>query len=410
VRRLNPVPAFLQEGPAAKVLAILDRDGEEARVVGGAVRQAVLGLPAGEIDIATTATPDIVTERAKAAGFKTVPTGFEHGTVTIVVDHIGFEVTTLRRDIETFGRHARVVFGRDWAEDAARRDFTVNAMSLDRSGELFDPFKGEADLAAGHIRFIGDAGLRVREDALRILRFFRFHASIGAGEPDRTGLLACIHERALLTTLSRERVRMELVKLVAAPGAPDAVAIMSEAGLLGALLGGVPLPASFARLAAIEARLGLAPEAARRLAALGVLVQEDAARLRERLRLTNEEFRRLDGIGYGWRGLEPAKGEIAAKTALAVTGPRGFRDRVLIAFARSGAAVDDAVWRDLASLPDRWQAPMFPIAAADFIARGLAEGPALGAALIRAKSLWMAADFPRERARLDAIITAAVAG
>ena len=261
----RPVTALaLTRGPAGAVLAVLDRDGEEARIVGGAVRNALLGMPPGDIDIATTALPDEVIRRTTAAGFRPVATGIEHGTVTVVADGVPFEVTTLRQDIETYGRRAKVVFGRDWRLDAQRRDFTINALFLSRDGAIHDYVGGGADLAAHRVRFIGDPATRIAEDYLRILRFFRFHASYGEGAPDPAGLAAGIRARERIASLSRERVRMELMKLLVAPRAGPTLAVMTEAGILGPVLGGVPLVGSFTRMEAIEAASGLAPDACRR--------------------------------------------------------------------------------------------------------------------------------------------------
>src|SRR5712675_1408754 len=224
-RVLDDAP-WLSSGPAARVLELLDSNGEQARVVGGAVRNALLQIPIGDIDIATTALPDEVIRRAKAAGIKSVPTGIEHGTVTLVVDAQPFEVTTLRQDTETFGRKAKVAFGRDWVGDAERRDFTINGLSVDADGVVHDHVGGLDDIAAKRVRFIGDPNLRIAEDYLRILRFFRIHAAHGAGEPDRNGYLACIRARAGLATLSAERVRMEMLKLMVAQGATGAIAAL----------------------------------------------------------------------------------------------------------------------------------------------------------------------------------------
>src|SRR5271168_4221028 len=210
MRRLDDAP-WLKSGPAARVLELLNGDGEEARVVGGAVRNALLDLPIGDIDIATTAIPEEVNRRAKAAGIKSVPTGIEHGTVTLVVDFQPFEVTTLRQDTETFGRKAKVAFGRDWVRDAERRDFTINGLSVDAGGVIHDHVGGVDDLVARRVRFIGDPNRRIAEDYLRILRFFRIHAAYGTGEPDRAGYLSCIAGRAGLAGLSAERVRMEML-------------------------------------------------------------------------------------------------------------------------------------------------------------------------------------------------------
>ena len=211
--------AWLRQGVVAQLIALLSDGGEETRVVGGAVRNALLGEPHGDIDLATTAVPDEVMQRAAAAGFKPVPTGIEHGTVTVVIDSKPYEVTTLREDVETFGRHANVRFGRDWKKDAERRDFTMNALSASSDGVVHDHVGGIADLKVRRVRFIGDAATRIAEDHLRILRFFRFHARYGIGEPDRTALDACIAGRGGLDGLSRERVWAELRKLLAAPRA-----------------------------------------------------------------------------------------------------------------------------------------------------------------------------------------------
>src|SRR3954447_865307 len=291
---------WLKSGPAARVLALLNGDGEEARVVGGAVRNALLNIPFGDIDIATTALPDEVVQRAKAAGIKSVPTGIEHGTVTLVVDAHPFEVTTLREDTETFGRKAKVAFGRDWVRDAERRDFTINGLSVDAEGRVHDHVGGLADIAARRVRFIGDAGERIAEDYLRILRFFRMHAAYGSGKPDRAGYLACIGGRAGLANLSAERVRAEMLKLLVAEGALVAVTAMGDAGLLQAIFGGVTYTGALAAMISAEQTLGLAPSPVRRLGALSVAVTEDAKRVAARLRLSNAEAKVLDSMGHRW--------------------------------------------------------------------------------------------------------------
>src|SRR6185437_725975 len=214
--------AWLREGPLPRLLAVLDRDGEEAR-------------------------------RVTAAGFKAVPTGIAHGTVTVVIDRHPFEVTTLRLDVETYGRYAKVEFGRDWAGDAHRRDFTINALSVTADGSIHDYTNGLADLAARRVRFIGEAKTRIAEDYLRILRFFRFHAAYGLGDPDRDGLSACVEGRAGLDQLSRERVRMEMMKFLLAARATPTLAVMGEVGLLLRVLGGVPYLATFEMMSKVEA-------------------------------------------------------------------------------------------------------------------------------------------------------------
>jgi poly(A) polymerase len=401
---------WLREPPLSDLLATLDRDGEEARVVGGAVRNALLGLPHGDIDVATTAEPREVMRRTQAAGFKPVPTGIDHGTVTVVVGGHPFEVTTLREDVETFGRHATVRFGRDWKRDAERRDFTMNGLSLTADGTVHDLVGGIDDLKARHVRFIGDAATRIAEDYLRILRFFRFHAHYGVGDPDPAGLHAAIMARDGLVRLSRERVRMELMKLLLAPRAVPALAVMAEAGLLGSVLGGVPYLASFANIVQAEAALGLDPDAARRLGALGAWIVEDAERLWQRLRLTNAERAQLAAMSDGWWRISAAMGEGAARVLIYRIGPQHFVARALLAWARAPVSAHDEAWRDLVTLPQRWTAPAFPLRAANFIARGVEKGPSLGAALARAEEAWIAAGFPTDRKALNEIVNQALGG
>jgi poly(A) polymerase len=398
---------WLKEGALPRLLAVLGGDGEEARVVGGAVRNALLGEPVAEHDVATTAVPDEVVRRVTAAGFKAVPTGIAHGTVTVVIAGEPFEVTTLRQDVETYGRHAKVAFGRDWEGDAHRRDFTINALSVTADGTVHDYTGGLADLAARRVRFIGDARTRIEEDYLRILRFFRFHAAYGHGDPDRAGLHACIEGRAGLDQLSRERVRMEMMKLLVATRATPTLVVMSEVGLLMRVLGGVPYLAAFEMMAKAERAAGLAPDAARRLGALGVAIPEDAERLWLRLRLTNAEHARLAAMGAEWHDLSPAQGEQAARGALYRLKPEHYVDCALLAWARSQASAHDEAWRGFVALPRRWTAPAFPLKAADFIARGVEKGPALGAAMRAAEAAWVEAGFPNDRAALDAIAAAA---
>ena len=400
--------AWLHEGPAAQVLALLDRDGEEARVVGGAVRDALLGLAPHEIDIATTARPDEVVRRARAAGLKTAPTGIAHGTITVIVGGTPFEVTTLRQDVETFGRKAVVRFGRDWRADAERRDFTFNALSATRDGAVHDPVGGLADLAAGRVRFIGDPAQRIREDYLRILRYFRFHASHGRGAPDAAALAAIVAEHEGLAKLSRERVRMELLKLLAASNAAPALALMAEHGVLVPLIAGVPVAPQVGRMAALESALQLPACPLRRLAALALHAAEDGERLWTRLRLANSEHERLRAMADGWWRVAPPAGDVAARSLLYRLGATGYRDAVLLGWTRACADPVDAAWRDRASLPARWSAPRFPLRAGDFIARGLAPGPTLGRALELAEGAWIATDFPTAPDALDAILETAL--
>ncbi len=311
--------------------------------------------------------------RATAAHIKCVPTGIEHGTVMLVRDGRSFEVTTLREDVETFGRKAKVAFGRDWQRDAQRRDFTMNALSVDAAGTVHDYVGGLEDLKARRVRFIGEADKRIAEDYLRIMRFFRIHAEYGEGAPDTDGLLACIRGRAGLAMLSAERVRAELLKLLAARHAVAALAHMSEIGILVTLLGGVPRLASFANMIKAEASAGVAPDAVRRLGALAVYVVEDAERLALRLRLANVEAAQLASMADRW--WSPPEDEHAARALLYRIGADRYRDRILLGWARDGHGADRTHWHDLATLPQRWTPPVFPLKSADFTARGIEKGP-----------------------------------
>jgi poly(A) polymerase len=400
--------AWLRSGPLSRVLAILDCEGEEARAVGGAVRDALLGRPVREVDVATTALPGEVVRRAAQAGIRSVPTGIEHGTVTLIVDEQPFEVTTLREDVETFGRKARVVFGRNWEHDAQRRDLTINALSAARDGTVFDYTGGLADLGARRVRFIGTPALRIAEDYLRILRFFRFFATYAQGQPDSEALAACIAGREGMDQLSRERVRMELLKLLVAPRAVDAIEAMAECGLLLRILGGVPYTRALARMVQIEKVADAAPDPVRRLGALAVSVREDAERLFQRLRLSGVEHKRLLGMAEGFRKLRPDIAEQDARALLYRLGADAFRDRICLAWSRWLGSADDKDWRRLADLHERWAIPRFPLSAGDLMARGLGKGPALGLALRAAEDAWIAADFTDDAARLNAIADIAV--
>ena len=393
---------WLRFGPAARVLALLNADGEDARIVGGAVRNALMDLPVGEIDIATTALPGEVIRRAKLHHIKSVPTGIEHGTVTLVIDGRPFEVTTLREDIETYGRKAKVAFGRDWSRDAMRRDFTMNGLSLSPDGEVHDDVGGLADIEARRVRFIGDASQRIAEDYLRILRFFRIHAAYGEGKPDVAGYAACIAGRDGLAGLSAERIRAEMLKLVVARNAVEALVAMDDAGLLLRLIGGVTYRGALTHMVAIERKLGLEADAIRRLGALTVAVTEDAKRVSQRLRLSNAETKRLDSMGHRWWRLVGMDNDVARRRLYRL-GEARYRDRIMLAWARSPLSADQAKWSEHATLPERWTPPAFPLKAADFVSRGIAEGPALGHVLALAEDAWLAANFSLDAAVLKSL-------
>jgi len=403
--------SWLTDRRTQAVFTLLDSEGEEGRVVGGAVRNALFGVPVRDLDFATTATPEMVTQRAEAAGYRVVPTGFDHGTVTVVVGGRPFEVTTLREDIETDGRHAVVRFGRDWTADAWRRDFTVNALSVSSDGTVHDPLGGYDDVEARRIRFIGDPERRIAEDRLRILRFFRFHAEYGEGELDEPSLSASIHARHALRALSAERVGHEMRRLVVAKGAAATLEAMQDSGILPVVFGGVGYVATFRRLVAIEEGLSVEPDMSLRLAALGCRIAEDAERLTAHLRLSNaERDRMLAAVEHG-EGFRPLWGEREARHRLYRLGPETYRDAAIFGFLRSDASPGDAGRQALIRLPERWQAPSFPISGRDILAASSLRGPSVGALLGDLEAWWIERDFvPDEaalRARLQQMIASA---
>jgi poly(A) polymerase len=388
--------AWLRAGPLQAVLAVLGADIGEARIAGGAVRDALLGEQVQDIDIATAHAPDVVTARAERAGFAVHPTGIDHGTVTIVVHEDDtphpFEVTTLRIDAETHGRHATVKFTADWAADAARRDFTINALYCNADGTIHDPVGGLADLAHGRVRFVGDAVTRIREDYLRILRFFRFHARFGTGEPDRQGLAACTQERDGLKRLSIERISSELLKTLSAPGAAAVLPVMNDAGILSMVLSTSPDIARLERMIAIDQANALDADAILRLAALtGPDPDLGAA-----LRLSNREIKRLEMMSQA-PAVYPALKDSERKAQLYRLTPQTFSDTVRYQWAETDAEPTDPAWADLLHLADNWPVPVFPVTGADLMSRGHKPGPELGARLQVLEEQWITAGFPDDK-------------
>ncbi len=390
------------------VLDAIDRDGDETRIVGGAVRDALTGRLIKEIDLATTATPELVLARAEAAGIRAIPTGLAHGTITLLVNGETFEATSLREDVDTDGRHARVRFGRDFEADALRRDFTINALFLARDGQIFDYVGGLEDLAAGRVRFIGDPARRIREDYLRILRFFRFSAEFSDGPLDGEGLRAAMRERAGLARLSRERVRAELLKLLVARRAPDAVQQMSEAGLLGPLIAAAPNPARLRTLAKIAD--DAASDPVLRLAALCLDLPEDAERIGERLRLSNAERQRLAraaSLLVRLHGLRRAPPDDELRRLLFLNGREAAKDALLLAAIR---APDPAQWSQAQAYLRAAPEPRLPFSGDDLIARGVPAGRAIGEALERLKDRWVGAGFPDDPGRLAHLLDEVASG
>jgi poly(A) polymerase len=409
----TPIPTSLAGAPwlerpeTRAVLAALAAAGHEARIVGGAVRNALLGETVGDIDIATTAEPDAVMNAARAAGLEAIPTGVSHGTVTVIASHVPCEVTTLREDVETFGRHARVAFTADWEADARRRDFTINALYCDADGALSDPIGGLGDLAARRIRFIGDARARIREDALRILRFFRFHARYSSGMIDAEGLAACARERHLLAGLSAERVRVEFLKLLAAPGAASVVAAMAAHGFVAGILGRAPRIGTLARLVSQDAARRRTADPHLRLSVLAMAVEEDRDHLAARLRLSRDDARALVVIDPRLMALG-ALDEAGQRRALYANGPEHWRRMAMAGAASAESTAGIVAWDRLGALPERWTVPKFPLAGRDALALGLAPGPRIGALLAEIEAEWIAGDFAADAVALEARLAARI--
>lgn len=399
--RLDPTPDWLTRADTAAVMAALAAAGgqDAARFVGGCIRNTLSGHPVSDIDIATRLTPDEVTAALAAAGLKSVATGVDHGTVTAIASGRPFEITTLRRDVETDGRRAVVAFTQDWAEDAQRRDFRLNAIYADRTGTLFDPTgEGVADARAGRIVFVGDARMRVREDYLRILRFFRFFAWFGSGEPDPQAVEACATLKDGLASLAAERVTKELLKLLAAPDPRPAAALMEQTGVLPAILPGA------GGLTVFDAMVDIDADPLLRLAALA----PDAARVAAALRLSNAQRDRLTAASAAQIAPMDAR---AARAALYADGAQAFADRAKLAWAAGRGG--EADWAPLLALAQGWARPVLPVTGADAAAAGIAPGPALGAALRTVEAWWVGEDFTPDRAaalaklRETAVATAA---
>jgi poly(A) polymerase len=388
-------PWMIHPATVAVMSALAAAGGEDcARFVGGCVRNALLRRPVEDIDIATVLEPPAVIAALGAAGLKAVPTGIDHGTITAVAHGRPFEVTTLRRDVETDGRRAVVAFTRDWAEDAARRDFRLNALYADAEGRLFDPTgAGLADLRAGAIVFVGDARDRIREDALRILRFFRFVAWYGRGDADPEALAACADLGALVEGLSAERIGAEVMKLLAAEDPRRAVRLMDAAGVLRRLVPGARDLARFDALVKIESEILFSEDPLMRLAAL--LDQDPglAVATALRLRLSNAQRDRLAAA----LGTEPpvVSWMSARETRRAVyaLGAPAFCDRVLLAWAQSDRPAAAVQWRALLPIAQSWTPPRLPLDGEEVAAAGVPHGPAIGAVLREVERWWIDHDF-----------------
>jgi poly(A) polymerase len=399
---------LLQDPALYSVLSLLDEDGEEARLVGGALRNSLLERRVVECDIATTATPETVMKRSAAAGLRAIGTGLAHGTVTILAGGKSFEVTSLRDDIETDGRHAKVRFSRDFAGDARRRDFTMNALSMTRDGTLYDYAGGLADLAVRRLRFIGDPVARIREDYLRILRFFRFAADYSEGPLDTAALHAALAERNGLFRLSRERVRNEILKLLAARRAGEITRIFCETGLFGLVIAVTPHPARLENLLRYEGDDPTDPIL--RLAALCLNLNEDAQRLRDDLRLSNQQHQRLERAANAFlplHGLDAPPPPQQLLRLLFRHGRAAACDAMALAQAEA-LPQSAATWRDAILFLRGVEEPKLPFSGTDIIARGVTNGRAIGAALEDLRQRWIDAGFPKDPRRLAELLEAAV--
>lgn len=407
---------WLSHPDTLRVLAALGARGATARFAGGCVRDALLGLPIADIDIAIDVPPQETLELLKAAGIRSVPTGLAHGTVTAVLPGRSFEITTLRRDVETDGRHAVVAFTDDWEADARRRDLTINALYADASGAVYDYCEGIADLGARRVRFVGSAAARVEEDVLRILRYFRFFGRYGAPPADADALAACRRFAPRIAELSGERVAAEMLKILAGTDPAAVILMMQGEGVARRVL---PEPLAAGRLrvlAWLETRglVGLFADPLRRLAALLATgdAEADAGRaaaVAGRWRLSNRDADRLAALlAADWPRAESERG--AARRALADCGPEIWRDRVLLAWAEYRHAFGaggplpgsrgSAAWEALLRLPETAPVPPFPLSGADVVALGVAPGPRVGELLRALAAEWRAEDFAPDRAAL----------
>ncbi|HVP85134.1 MAG TPA: CCA tRNA nucleotidyltransferase [Rhizomicrobium sp.] len=406
MKRLDPKLHIWMRAP--ETLAVMNALGE-SRFVGGAVRNALLDQPVIDIDIATPLTPQDVTKRLEGAHLKAVPTGIEHGTVTAIANGKPFEVTTLRRDVATDGRRAVVAFTTDWKEDAARRDFTMNALYASADGEIFDYFNGVADLEAGKVRFVGDPTTRIREDYLRILRLFRFHAWYGKGEIDNDALRAAAAEKAGLAQLSGERIAKETLRLLEADSPVPVLRIMASSGILGEILPGNLQIARLERLAQIDANNFFPPDPILRLAAL----LPDAATadtIADRFKLSNVDRTRLEDIAGAKEKIVSYLSIKEVRKLLYRLGPKAFKDRATLRWAEDPKDSNSIQWRALLAVADAWDRPEFPLTGREVMAAGVPEGPLVGRVLAEVEDWWIESDFTEDEfslaERLKAVVQA----
>jgi poly(A) polymerase len=375
---------------AAETRSVLAAIGGEGRFVGGCVRNALLGAP--DVDIATPLKPDEVMRRLQAAGLGAVGTGIEHGTVTAIANKRPFEITTLRRDVATDGRRATVAYTDSWAEDASRRDFTMNALYADASGAVYDPVSGLPDLKAGRVRFIGDAAMRIKEDYLRILRLFRFHAWYGKGEIDGVALNACAAARGHIKELSGERIQKEMLRLLEAEYPLSVLRKMAASGILAEVLAGELNFDRLEGLCAIDTSYFFAPDPLLRLAAL-VTSDEQAAAIATRWRLSNDDRDRLRKLASSTVKIVSYMSIPELQRTLYRQGLQRIRDLVRLRWSEDSKPSNAVPWRALLAIVDSWTRPVFPLTGRDVMNAGVPEGPLVGRVMTEVEDWWVDSNF-----------------
>jgi poly(A) polymerase len=393
------------------VMDALISNGGAARFVGGCVRNALIGAPVDDIDIATPLPPGEVIKRIEAAGLRAVPTGIEHGTVTAISRSKPFEITTLRRDVSTDGRRATVAFSTDWAEDAERRDFTMNALYADVSGQVYDFGGGIADLRARQVRFIGDPAKRIAEDYLRILRLFRFHAWYGHGEIDADGLRAVAAAKAEIKTLSGERIQKEMLRLFSADAPVPVLRAMAASGVLSEVLSGALRLDRFQKLCEADGDHFFAPDGLLRLGSL----LSDAAQagdVARRWRLSNDDRNRLVAMMSASVKIVSYSSIREVRRALYRFGVERLKDHVRFRWAEDPKASNGIQWRTLLALADGWVRPVLPMSGGDVMAAGIPQGPLVGRVLGEVEEWWIDSDFTDDpfslAERLKAVVQATI--
>lgn len=406
------VHEWLKAPATQAVMNALDASDGAARFVGGCVRNALLMEPVSDVDIATIHTPEETTKRLQAADIKVVPTGIDHGTVTAVTDGRHFEITTLRVDVTTDGRRADVAFTGDWLEDAKRRDFTMNALYADLDGTVHDPLGGRDDLKARVVRFIGDPHARIREDYLRILRFFRFHAHYGSGDPDPSSLKACAEEKDGLKQLSAERVQAELLKLLGADEAGSAVRQMAATGILPLVFPEATRLERFEAVVDIEANQLFVSDPVLRLGSAVDLDGDGVDAMAVRLRLSNKDAARIKALQTDQTKIVCYLSMREVHRALYVMGVQCFKDRVMLGWAADKKGANAMQWRALIAMADSWVRPTFPLTGSMMKAAGVPEGPEMGRVSREVEEWWVDAGFTDDEfsiiERLKAIVQATV--